>query len=450
MDRHLELGTMPIGKLLRKLSIPAIVGLFMNALYNVIDMIFVGQSVGKLGISALAVSSPIMIINFSFGLALAVGAASYISRMLGAKNIEKANEYFSVSYIVVVVTSIVFLILCYIFTDDILRFFGATEKILPLARIYLQIVLIGFMPNALSVISNHTIRAQGHAMYSMFAMTIGVLINLCLDPLLIFGFDMGVSGAAIATVVSYFIGFIVGMYFFYSGKSVLTRLPHQVSFNLKLAWEVFYVGLPTFLRNALSSLCLMIINNVLGRFAGEVGISTYGIIEKLMSFTYMPAFGIVQGMQPIASFNYGSYNYDRICKVIKKSLLWITLILSIVSISIQLFPEFFIRLFVDDPEIFKLGVPALRIVFSIVPFVGLQIISSSLFQAIGEAKPALFISLLRQAILLIPFVLLFSYIFNFKLWGTFIAIPVADAISCVVSSLLLLRTYRELKENIYE
>lgn len=432
----LQLGTENIKKLLIRLSLPATIGMIVNALYNLVDTIFVGRGVGYLGIAGLSIALPIQMFVMAFAFMVGIGASSAVSRNLGADNLERAEKIAGNSFVLIIAVVAIIATLGYTFINPLLKFFGATETILPYARDYMQIIFVGSIFFAFAMSSNNLIRSEGNAKVAMFAMIIGTGLNIILDPILIFGLDMGIKGAAWATVISQFVSFIYVMFYFLSGKSSLKLQPHHLKLELNIIREIITVGFPAFIRQVNGSILAIIMNNSLGYFGGDIAITVYGMINRVMMFLLMPLFGIVQGMQPIVGYNYGAKAYARVKETIKLSIIITVLFSTIAWAFTQLFPGFIIGIFTDEPEVRQLGIIAVRIIFLVIPVIGVQIISGALFQALGRAKPAFILSVLRQMIILIPLVLILPRL-GFGLIGIFVAFPISDLISTIISGYIL-------------
>lgn len=441
------LGEENIAKLLKRLSIPAMMGMIVNALYNFVDTVFLGQFVGVDAIGALAISFPIQMIIMGFGTMIGIGAASAASRALGAKQIEKADHIVGNAFLSIFIIGILLITFGREFLNPILTLFGATDTLLPLAYDYMNIILMGSIFLTISMVSNNVIRAEGNAKVAMISMMIGTGFNIILDPIFIELLGFGIRGAAIATVLGQIFAFLYVTNYFYRGKSNFKIMPHHLKPNFKYLTEIFTVGFPTFMRQIAGSILAIVVNNSLGFYGGDLAISVYGVINRVLMFILMPMFGIVQGFQPIASFNYGAKNFKRVIEVLKVSLKFLIIYSTIGVIIIQLFPGLIIRMFNNDTELIRLGKVAIRIVTIMIPFVGIQILSASLFQAIGKAKPALIVSMSRQTLFLIPLVLLLPKFNNLGLVGIYAAFPLADILAIVLSLYLLKREVNSLKSK---
>ena len=438
MNEHSKsLGEESIPKLLRKLSVPATMGMMVNALYNFVDTVFLGRFVGTNAIGALAISFPIQMIIMGFGTMIGVGAASAASRALGAKEIEKADNIVGNAFLAVFVIGILLVTLGRQFLTPLLHLFGSTETLLPMAYDYMNIIFIGSIFLTISMVSNNVIRAEGNAKTAMYSMMIGTIFNIIMDPIFIKVLDMGIKGAALATVLGQVLAFLFVANYFYRGKSNFKIMPHHLKPNKTYLKEIFTVGFPTFVRQIAGSILAIVMNNSLAFYGGDLAISVYGVINRVIMFILMPMFGIVQGFAPIASFNYGAKNFKRVIKTVKISTKYLIIYSTIGFLIIQIFPNSIIRIFNNDADLITLGSKAIRFVTMLIPLIGIQIIAAALFQALGKAKPALVISMSRQTLFLIPLVLIIPKINDFGLIGIFIAFPIADFMAIILSLFLL-------------
>ena len=434
-ERNHMLANEKISKVLMKLSLPATIGMIVNALYNVVDTIFIGRGVGSMAIGGLAIAFPIQMFIMAIAQMIGIGAASVISRSLGAGDVEKADNTAGNAYISIIVIAIITVFLGLRFIDPLLRIFGASDTLLPYAKEYMQVIFIGSVFFMFAVASNNLIRAEGNAFVAMMSMIIGTGLNIILDPIFIFWLNMGIRGAALATIISQFFSFVFVMVYIYSGKSQLKVKPHHLKPNKALLSEIFKVGAPAFARQVGGSALSIVLNNSLGFYGGDIAITIFGMINRLLMFIFMPLFGVVQGFQPIAGFNYGAKKFDRVREVIRISIKYTT-IYTIGGWAIaQVFAPFFLGVFTSDTAVVTQGIPILRVVVMAVPVIGVQIISSSVFQAFGKARPAMVLSLLRQFIMLIPMVLIFPRFFG--IWGIWVAFPLSDFLSTVVTLFML-------------
>ncbi len=411
------------------------IAMLVNSLYNLVDTIFVGQSSGALAIAALGIAFPIQLLIGGIAQMFGVGVASIVSRKLGEKNEKAAALAAGNALKATVLASLSFAIVGIIFLEPLLQVFGATPDILPFAKDYMGIVFFGAIFVSISMCSNNILRAEGKAKVSMIIMLIGAGLNIVLDPIFIFGFGMGIRGAAIATLISQIASSLYAIRFFLKRKSSLPFQKASFKIALPIIRETVSLGLPTLIRQGGSSLMILTANNMLGLYGGDLAIAAYGMISKLMIFFLMPIFGMVQGFQPIAGFNYGAKKSDRVKQVLYKAIM-VTSIMGVLFFAIlQLFPKGLLSLFTSSNELLRIAVPALRIVMLAIPFIGIQTIGATFFQSIGKTVPALLLGLSRQFIILIPLVLLLPQFFSLN--GVWMAFPIADTVSTIITVIWL-------------
>ena len=432
-----RLGEQKISKLLVNLSLPATIGMMVNALYNLVDTIFVGRGVGALAIGGLTIAFPIQMVLMAFAQMIGIGSASAISRSLGAKDIEKADYVAGNSFLLIVILSSIIAAIGLTFTEPMLRLFGATDTILPYAKDYITIILWGSVFFSFAMSSNNLIRAEGNAKVAMATMLIGAILNIILDPIFIFVFKMGVKGAALATVISKFVSFLYVLTYLYSGKSSLKVKLHHLKPKMHIISEILTVGFASFARHVTGSVVAIVVNNSLRIFGGDMALIIVGIVHRVTMFVFMPLFGVVQGMQPIVGFNYGAKKLDRVKETLKLSLITTTVIATFGWLIIELFPFAIISVFTRDAEIIEKGSTIMRIVISVIPVIGIQIVGAALFQSLGKAVPSLILALLRQVLLFIPLVIILPRVLGLGLWGIWIAYPAADILSVVLTVLFL-------------
>lgn len=446
--RHNHLDSTDIPRLLRKLSIPATIGMVVNALYNLVDTIFIGQGVGPDAIGGLAIAFPIQMIIMSIAFMVGIGAASAISRSLGEKNEEKANAIVGNAYLLCILLSGIFVGIGLYKTDALLYLFGATDTLLVYARDYIRIIFIGSVPFAFVMTSNNIIRAEGNAKESMIIMVIGTGLNIILDPIFIFGFKMGIKGAALATILSQFVSLLYVIHYLRSGKSHLKVQPHHLIPHGAMQLEILKIGTPAFIRQIGGSFLAMFLNNALGTYGGDVAITSYGIINRLIMFIFMPMFGVVQAVQPIAGYNYGARRYQQIKEVVKVSMKALMVYATVGWFILFVTSSKVGYIFTKDPVVIDAVAYQLKFVTMMLPIVGIQIISGTIFQALGKAMPALIMSMLRQIILLIPMILIFPSVLGLGLFGIYIAFPLSDLLSTIISGLLLKREMTHLRHEL--
>lgn len=437
------LGTEPIGPLLARMAVPAVIAMGVNALYNLVDTIFIGRGVGPLAIGGVSIAFPIQIIVLAAGLLVGIGSASVVSRAMGAGDPERAAQTAGNAIFLTVVIGLVITVVGLIFADSILRLFGATEDLLPYAREYLTTILPGAVFVSSAIAANHITRSQGHARVAMVIMLIGAGLNIILDPIFIFGFNMGVRGAALATVIAQFTSFVFAMWFYASGHAAVAPKLRHLRPAWKLMPETLALGMSPFVRQVGASLFVIFTNNALRMYGGDLSISAFGIIHKVLIFSLLPLVGISQGFQPIAGFNFGARNFERVRQALRKTFAVTTIFALGWFAVIQVFPGVVFAVFTNDPDLIAIGRTALRIVMIALPILPLQIAGAIFFQAIGKALPALVLATSRQIIFLIPLVLILPGFFGTT--GVWAAFPTADALSVGITGAWLLAEMRRLR-----
>lgn len=437
-----------VGRLLFKLSMPAIIGMMVHGLYNLVDTIFVGQFTGTLGIGGITIAFPIQMIMMGIGMTIGIGGASLISRRMGERDREGASLTLGNSVFLSLVTGVICMIGGLIFLEPLLRLFGATGKLMPYAEAYIVVILLGSPVLAFSMVASSTARAEGNAKVAMNTMLIGAILNIALDPVFIVLLDMGVRGAAIATVLSIIASSLFLLRYYLGGKSEVKFGLHHMRLKGNVVREIFAVGISDFARTAAMSMTSALFNNILRSLGqqlpvgGELPIATFGVIFRVMSFVFMPMIGIAQGAQPILGFNYGAKKFNRVRKGLRLAN-WSASAISIVGFLIFfIFPEPILRIFSTDKDLIEMGRDAMRLLVIGLPLVGYQNIGTSLFQAIGKAKPAVFLALSRQVLFLIPMVIILSRVFG--LMGVWVSFPATDVVSYVVTLVMVHHEMRRL------
>ncbi len=425
------LGNERLLPLLIRLSIPSVIAMLVMALYNVVDTIFIGRGAGALGIAGLAIAFPIQLTIGALGHMVGIGAASIVSRKLGEGNQAAAEAALGTSLSFSLSFSLLLTVLMAFWAEPLLRVFGATDAILPYAHDYIRFLLIGFPLQTVAMAGNSLIRAEGNARMAMLSMLSGILLNLILDPVFIFGLDMGIKGAAIATVLGQVCVFVWVLWYYLKGWSVVALRARNLVIRLNLLREVLVLGLPNFVQMAGMSLITMMINNLLGYYAGDIAISAYGVIMRLVSFILMPLNGLAQGFQPIAGYNYGARNLDRVRGVLLLAQALATGVALFFYGFIMVFPDTLVGFFSTDTALIAFTVPALRTVALLTPVIGVQMISSIYFQAVGKGAQALLLGLSRQFIVLLPLILVFSRLYGAR--GIWVSFPVSDLLATVIS-----------------
>ncbi|MDW7649867.1 MAG: MATE family efflux transporter, partial [Bacillota bacterium] len=417
-----SMGEESISKLLIRFSLPATLAMLVNASYNIIDTIFVGR-LGSDAIAALSVSFPIQMLLGALAIGTGVGAGSLISRSLGAENKDAAatagGQVITLSLIFGLLATLIGLF----YLRPLLSFFGATPEILDLTASYMSVIANGAVFLFMIMMLNHVIRAEGNAMLPMTVMIVSALANIILDPVFIFVLNMGVRGAAVATVLAKIIGVVMLLHYFITKKSALDVRKVHLRPDMKSIVDIYRVGLPMLLIQVAANTALIVANRILGGY-GYIPIAILGLIVRLQMFAFMPAIGIAQGLLPIIGYNFGAGKFRRIGEALFKGSGAATVFTAISGVTFFLFPRFFLRIFSSDPELLRAGEAAVRIMVSMYPLLGIQTISIVFFQAIGKGMPSLWLSLLRQFLLYVP--LLFLLPTRWGLTGIWLAAPVAD------------------------
>ncbi|MCB9298952.1 MAG: MATE family efflux transporter [Lewinellaceae bacterium] len=431
MNHSQELGTRPMGQLLAKMAIPASVGILVMSIYMIVDTIFVGRFVGTLGIAAITVVMPISFFISSIGMAIGVGGSSIISRALGADDNRKACHSFGNMASLTLLIVLAVLLAGSFFKEPLLVLFGANGDILAPAKVYFDIILIGVPGLAWAMMSNNVMRAEGRPKMAMLTMMVPAAANLVLDPILIIWLDMGLAGAAWATTISYYLSAGFALWFFFSGRSELRLYRSSMILEAPLVREIFSIGFVTLARQGTISLLTIVLNHSLFQYGSELAVAIYGVINRVMMFANFPVLGITQGFLPIAGYNYGARKWGRVRDIINYSIRSGTLIAVGLFTGILLFSEQIVRLFTNDPELLAQGPSALILTFLATPLITVQLIGAAYFQAIGKARPALFLTLTKQGFFLIPFVLLLPRFFGLD--GIWYAFPVSDVLAAAVT-----------------
>jgi putative MATE family efflux protein len=438
-----DLGTQKINKLLIKQAVPATIGIIVMSLNLIVDTIFVGQWIGVLAIAAITVILPIAFLISSIGMGIGIGGSSIISRALGANNIEKAFLTFGNQISLTVILAILFVTIGNIFSVPILNLFGAKGAILPIASEYFNIIIYGIPFLAFAMMGNPTIRAEGKPKFAMYAMMVPAVLNVLLDILFIKIFDWGMWGAGLATSIAYASCGIYILYFFLSSKSELKIIPKNFKLNFKIVLEIFQLGGVSIVRQGAISILMIVLNFSLYKYGGEIAIAIFGIINRVLMFAYSPIIGISQGFLPVAGFNIGANKNKRVQQTIKKSIWFGTIIGTLVFIGIFLFKEELIWIFTNDTTLLDKTPNAMFIVFLATPIITMQLIGSAYFQAAGKALPALFLTLLKQGIFLIPLAYLLPKYYGIEgVWWSF---PISDLLSTTITVLVL---KREIDKNL--
>ena len=408
-------------------AIPAIIAMTASSLYNMVDSIFIGHGVGPLAISGLALTFPLMNLIIAFSTLIGVGGAAISSIYLGQKDDLKATEVLHNVLILCILTGICFGGITYYFLDEILIFFGASTSTLPYARDFMQVLLLGNPVSFLFIGLNNVMRATGYPKKAMLSSLLTVGVNIILAPIFIFHLDWGIRGAALATVISQSIGLIWIVSHYLNKNTTIRFKPGIFKLKSRIIMSIFSIGMSPFLMNVCASSVVIILNNSFMRYGGDLAIGAYGIVNRVLTLFIMIEIGVTQGMQPVIGFNYGALLFDRVCKTLRYALIAGVSIMTFGFLLSQLFPSAIVGMFTDNHELMNLSKFGLRVTCLMFPLAGCQIIITNFFQSIGKAKVSIFLSLSRQLLFLIPFLLILPRFWGIT--GVWSSMPMADFIS---------------------
>lgn len=432
----LELGTKPVGKLLMQYAIPAIIAMTASSLYNMVDSIFIGQGVGAMAISGLAITFPFMNLSAAFGAAIGLGASTLMSVKLGQKDYRTAENILGNTITLNIIIGVTFGVVCLMFLDPILRFFGASDQTIVYARDYMEIILLGNAITHLYFGMNSALRSASKPRHAMYATMFTVVLNTILDPLFIWTFGLGIRGAAYATVLSQLVA-LIWQFWIFSNPKELIRLKRGIySLRSDLVKNIVGIGISPFSMNVCACMVVIFINNQLVRFGGDMSVGAYGIANRIVFIFLMFVMGINQGMQPIAGYNYGAQKLDRMMQVVKLSIIAATVIMILGWFLAMLAPRQCVSLFTTDQHLIDTTVHGMRIMMLMLPVVGYQMVITNFFQCIGKVKISIFLSLSRQLLFLLPALALLPIWFGLD--GVWLAQPVSDLIASVVTAWIMI------------
>ncbi|GHU38909.1 MATE family efflux transporter [Spirochaetia bacterium] len=440
-----RIGTSGIGKLLVEFSVPAIIGMLVNAIYNIVDRIYVGQGVDPLGIAGITIVMPVIIILMAASMLIGVGANSLFSLKLGEGHSDQVEKIMGHAFILLFIIPGILIILCFIFLDFILiNILGASEAVYPYSKTYLQIILYGGFFSAMGPGINHFIRSDGHPRTSMFTQILGAVLNIILDPIFIFVFKWGIAGAAWATIISQFASFLWVVFYFNSHWTHLRFRLKNMKLELRLTLQIMAIGFAPFAMQAAIGLVNMLLNNSLNTYGGDVAVSAMGIVYSIIIVIFMPLQGLNQGAQPIIGYNYGAKKYGRVRKTYLMAVAGGTIFVFFGFILFRIFPRAFIAVFNNkDTELIKMSVYALKVCTIVMPLWGFQIITSNYFQSIGKPVQGTLLSLSRQVFFYIPLLFILPKFFGIK--GVFFSMPLADTGAVILAAAIMFFELRRLK-----
>lgn len=439
----LVLGSEPIGRLLTQYAIPAIIAMTASSLYNMADSIFIGHGVGALAISGLALTFPLMNLAAAFGSLVGVGASTLVSVKLGQKDYDGANHILGNVLVLNVLLGVGFTLVFWMLLDPILYFFGASEQTIGYARDYMRIILLGNVITHMYLGLNSVLRSSGFPKMAMYATLSSVIINCVLNPLFIFVFNWGIQGSAWATVISQAIS-LTGQLIHFSKPTQLLHFRKGIyRLRTEIVQAILSIGLSPFLMNLCSCMIVILINRGLKEHGGDMAIGAYGIVNRIAFLFVMIIMGFNQGMQPIAGYNFGAKLYHRVTEVTRLTMRWAVGVASVGFLLCQLTPEVIIGLFTTDQELIDIASKGLHIVFAVYPIVGFQMVATNFFMSIGMSRKAIFLSLTRQLIFLIPCLIILPPLMGQI--GVWISIPVADVMAASVTAFMLIRQFKKFK-----
>lgn len=441
----LELGTKPVGSLLLQYAMPAIIAMTASSLYNMVDSIFIGQGVGPMAISGLALTFPFMNLSAAFGAAVGVGASTCISVKLGQRDYKTAQNILGNTVTLNLIVGILFSVVSLLFLDPILYFFGASGQTIPYARDYMVVILLGNVFSHMYFGMNAVLRAAGKPRQAMYATMFTVVMNTVLDPVFIYLLDMGIRGAAFATILSQMMALTWQMKLF-SDKAELLHLRRGI-YGLKAAIvkNIIAIGLSPFLMNVCACIVVIFINKGLLMYGGDLAVGAYGIANRVAFVFVMIVMGINQGMQPIAGYNYGARQMNRLMRVLKLAMVAATAVTTLGFLVAEFIPELCVSLFTTDNELTGMAARGMRIIMCTFPIIGFQMVATNFFQSIGMAKVSIFLSLSRQMLFLLP--LLFVLPLQFGVDGVWASMPVSDTVASLVTLVILVKYMRKFKNN---
>lgn len=441
----LELGTKPVGKLLAQYAFPAIIAMIAASLYNIIDRIFIGQIVGPMAISGLAITFPFINLGAAFGAAVGIGASTSISVKLGQRDYETAENILGNTVTLNLIIGSSFGIICLIFLDPILRFFGASDTTIPYARSFMEVILAGNVISHMYFGMNAVLRAASKPRQAMTATIFTVLMNIVLDFIFIRLWGWGIRGAAFATVLSQALVLCWQMKQL-TNKDEILHLKRGI-YRLKryLVENIISIGISPFLMNVCACIVVIFMNNQLVRYGGDMAVGAFGIANSIAMIFVMFIIGLNQGMQPIAGYNYGSQQTDRLMRVLKLTIFAATGIMIVGWLIAHLAPYFCARMFTTDPELIRQAIKAIQINMMMYPLVGFQMVVTNFFQCIGKVKISIFLSLSRQLFFLIPFLVILPQFF--KLDGVWASLPSSDLLASLVAAFIMIAYLRRLKSQ---
>ena len=441
----LELGTKPVGKLLIQYALPAIVAMTAASLYNIVDSIFIGQGVGPFAISGLAITFPFMNLSSAFGAAVGVGSSTFISVKLGQKDYKTAENILGNTVVLNLIIGITFSIVCLTFLNPILRFFGASDTTIPYARDFMSVILLGNVFSHMYFGMNAVLRAGSKPKQAMLATIFTVVMNIILDYFFIMVFHWGIKGAAYATVISQVLALVWQLWVFSNKKELLHFKRGIYGLKKDIVKNIIGVGISPFAMNVCACIIVIFINQQLVHYGNDLDVGAYGISNKIGFIFVMFVMGVNQGMQPIAGYNYGAQQLDRMMHVVKLAIIVATIIMTVGWLIAIFIPYYCSRLFTKDATLIELGIKAIRINLLAFPIVGCQMVITNFFQSIGKVKISIFLSLSRQLLLLLPLLAILPLIYGIN--GVWYAMPTSDVCASIIAIFMMMSYMRKFKNQ---
>lgn len=447
LQATLELGTKPIGRLLWQYALPAIVAMLASSLYNMVDSIFIGQGVGPIAISGLAITFPFMNLTGAFGAAIGVGSSTYLSVKLGQKDYRTAERILGNTLMLNVYVGVALSVVCLLMLDPILRFFGASDATLPYARQYMVIILAGNVVTHTYLGLNAVLRAASKPRQAMNATIFTVVLNTILDPIFIYpwGLGLGISGAAYATILAQVLALCYQARLLGDKRQLIHFSRGTYKLQSQIIKNIIAIGVSPFAMNVCSCIIVIFINNQLVSYGGDLAVGAYGISNKILFVFTMFVLGLNQGMQPIAGYNFGAQRFDRLMRVVKLTMLSATAVVTVGWCFAMFLPQLCVRLFTTDATLIGIAANALRITGCMFPIVGYQMVTTNFFQCIGKVKVSIFLSLSRQLIFLLPMLWLLPHFFQLN--GVWFSMPTSDLLASVVTAWVMVRYMRMFKRQ---
>ncbi len=443
-EKERRLAEMPVPKLFVKLAIPAIVGMLVQGFYIIADRYFISQipEIGEMAMSGVGICMPLWVILFAFAMLIGVGSGANISIYLGKKEKENADKILANAVFLSIVFSISLIIIFTIFLEDLLRLYGATDLNIGYAKEYLGILVFGTLFNFLAFSMSNMVRAEGNPSYSMFVMITSSVLNVCLDFIFIRYFNLGVKGAAYATVISQFVSFSLFLYYYLSSKSIIHLKKENLRFEKEYVYHILRIGSAPFLLQLAGSVSGGLLTNSLKHYGGEMGQSTYAIASATATMFLMPGFGMNQAIQPIIGYNYGAKNYDRLKKAVHVGIISVFSLFTVATAVSFFFSRNIVSLMADSDELLNLSSDGLKYFVLLLPFFAFTVVGTTFYQSMGKARTSMLVSLTRQVIVLIPCILIMPLFMGLN--GVFMAVALADCIAGLIAAFLIYRGFKEI------